>query len=619
MKPLAPNTMIQGRYLVVHLIGKGGMGEVYLAVDQRLGSAVALKRTSFADDQLLAAAFEREAKILARLRHPVLPKVSDHFSENGELYLVMEHISGDDMSKRLETAGKPFPLSWVMFWADQLLDALAYLHSHEPPIIHRDIKPQNLKLTDENHIVLLDFGLSKDTANKSVVSQPGTSGSVVGYTPHFAPMEQIRGTGTNPRSDIYALSATLYQLISNTVPADALTRADAMLSGEPDPIQPLSDINPEISPAVSNVILKGLEVTQDKRFPTATEMQRALRAAHAQMQGQMTADTVAFNMSEHAGADIHSTSPPIDHGRSVAPSEMATVTPSIPTVSGAAPISANLESDGPSMDATIRMDEQQLKESLSQADVRTEVFLASDINAGAHAEPASPLESAFSQPLQNASSSEHGPTETWTPDPASSASSTDLRVHTGSTASSGSEPPSSFNQKTVEPEGVQTAAAPTVPAGAGTAQPSKPKPRSKSKAAVILAILAAFFILMGALAGGGWYFYANYVGGGKSSPSPSPTIAASPSATPLASPTAEPTQSPDLNVVDSNSNSTGTASNDGSVSATPTPTTEPVTPRSIPKVEPTRNQVTITKPSATPGAKPTPKVKPSNDRTVILQ
>ena len=137
MKTLAPNSLIQNRYLIVHLIGKGGMGEVYLAVDQRLGSAVALKRTFFADDEMLGGAFEREARILARLRHPVLPRVSDHFAENGEQYLVMEHIAGDDLAKRLEIAQKPFPSSWVLFWADQLLDALAYLHSHEPPIIHR--------------------------------------------------------------------------------------------------------------------------------------------------------------------------------------------------------------------------------------------------------------------------------------------------------------------------------------------------------------------------------------------------------------------------------------------------------------------------------------------------
>jgi eukaryotic-like serine/threonine-protein kinase len=290
MKPLAPDTMIQNRYLVVHLIAKGGMGDVYLAVDQRLGSAVALKRTFFSDDEMLGGAFEREAKTLAKLRHPALPKVSDHFLENGDQYLVMEHIAGDDLSKRLEDSGKPFPVSWVMFWADQLLDALNYLHSYEPPIIHRDIKPQNLKLTDDNHIVLLDFGLSKESG-KTQFSRPGSSGSVVGYTPHFASMEQIRGTGTGPRSDIYSLSATLYQLVTNKMPADALTRADALLNNRMDPIVPPSHLNPEVSGAVSNVLLKGLEISSEKRFASANEMQRALRTAHSQASGAVSVET----------------------------------------------------------------------------------------------------------------------------------------------------------------------------------------------------------------------------------------------------------------------------------------------------------------------------------------
>src|SRR4051812_34652698 len=222
MKTLAQNSMIQNRYLIVQMIGKGGMGEVYLAVDQRLGSAVALKRTMFVENPELATAFEREAKILARLRHPVLPKVIDHFSEGSEQFLIMEHISGEDLGKRLESAGKPFPLSWVMFWADQLLDALNYLHSHEPSIIHRDIKPENLKLTDDNHIVLLDFGLSKDFNSKADSTSLGT-GSVVGYSPYFASMEQMRGTGTDARSDIYSFSATIYQMLTNVMPSDSLT------------------------------------------------------------------------------------------------------------------------------------------------------------------------------------------------------------------------------------------------------------------------------------------------------------------------------------------------------------------------------------------------------------
>ncbi|MEO8071780.1 MAG: protein kinase [Acidobacteriota bacterium] len=276
MKPIAPNTLIQNRYLVVQLIGKGGMGEVYLAVDQRLGSAVALKRTFYSDDEQLRYAFEREARTLARLRHPTLPKVSDHFTEGTTQYLVMEHISGEDISKRLELSQKPFPLSWVLFWADHLLDALTYLHNYEPPIIHRDIKPQNLKLTNENNIILLDFGLSKSSFGETRAT---TSGSIVGYTPHYAPMEQIRGTGTDPRSDIYALSATLYQILSNVVPSDALTRADAIISGFEDPIKPLNEINPEVPKSISDIIYKGMSVSQDKRFTSAREMQKALREA----------------------------------------------------------------------------------------------------------------------------------------------------------------------------------------------------------------------------------------------------------------------------------------------------------------------------------------------------
>ncbi len=276
MKPLAPNTLLQNRYKIVHLIGKGGMGEVYLAVDQRLGSAMALKRTTVGDDPLLAEAFEREAKTLANLRHSVLPKVSDHFLENDEQYLVMDHISGEDLSERLKESQKPFPLNWVMFWADQLLEALTYLHTNVPPIIHRDIKPQNLKLTDDNQIVLLDFGLSKHALGQTRVT---TSGSIVGYTPHYAPMEQIRGTGTDARSDIYSLSATLYQLLTGIVPPDALTRADGFLSGMGDPLRAINELNSEVPKSVSDIIINGMEVSQEKRPAAARDMQKDLRRA----------------------------------------------------------------------------------------------------------------------------------------------------------------------------------------------------------------------------------------------------------------------------------------------------------------------------------------------------
>ncbi len=325
MKLIAPNTLIQNRYLIVHLIGKGGMGEVYLAVDQRLGSAIALKRTFFSDDATLGSAFEREARTLARLRHPVLPKVSDHFTEEGTQYLVMEHISGEDISKRLEALDKPFPLSWVLFWADQLLDSLTYLHTHEPPIIHRDIKPQNLKLTDENHIVLLDFGLSKNTVGENRAAT--TTGSIVGYTPHYAPLEQIRGTGTDARSDIYSLSATLYQILSNSVPPDALTRAESLINGMPDPVKPVSELNAEVSKAVSDVIIKGMSVSQEQRYKNAREMQKALRDAYAHLQSDKSANTVAFVPQNQAKISPSPEAAKISHIPNISqiPSESPTV------------------------------------------------------------------------------------------------------------------------------------------------------------------------------------------------------------------------------------------------------------------------------------------------------
>lgn len=618
MKALAPNTMIQGRYLVVHLIGKGGMGEVYLAVDQRLGSAVALKRTSFADDQSLAAAFEREAKILARLRHPVLPKVSDHFAEKGEQYLVMEHISGDDLSKRLETAGKPFPVSWVMFWADQLLDALSYLHSHEPPIIHRDIKPQNLKLTDENHIILLDFGLSKDTANQAMPSAPGTSGSVVGYTPHFAPMEQIRGTGTNARSDLYSLSATLYQLMTNTVPADALTRADSMITGNGDPIRPLSDLNPEISPAVSNVILKGMEISQDKRFAAAAEMQKALRSAYAQMQGQMSAETVAFNVGSKAEVPT------------AAPSEMENFSPPVPAAQQSLPDPAVSGSvpESPSMDATIRMDAAPVQNEVRQADVKTEVFLASDIKQISPTPAASPYENELPQKFDDypATPVELVNEPTPTADSAFEPSAT-VPLFGGeqlSSPSAGDPPTPEFFHTVASSAPAATPADPqaqfAVPTPPVQATPKAPA-KKKSKALLILAGLAVFFIVIAGAAGGGWYYYANYMGGAVVTPSPSPTPepTTTPEPSPTPTPEPSPSPSPDANVATSNSNTdSNSAAND--TFGAPTPTPNNVTTRPTPQTSATKDRTTVTRPTSTPVVtKPTPKPKPSNDRTVILQ
>src|SRR4051812_17452151 len=125
---LAPETLLQDRYLILRVIGQGGMGSVYMATDQRLKSTVALKETLFADERLRRA-FEHEAELLASLHHPALPNVSDHFIEGEGQFLVMQFIPGDDLSEMLKRNGGPFNPDDVAGWGDQLLDALDYLHT----------------------------------------------------------------------------------------------------------------------------------------------------------------------------------------------------------------------------------------------------------------------------------------------------------------------------------------------------------------------------------------------------------------------------------------------------------------------------------------------------------
>ena len=271
---LAPETVLQSRYRIVRLLGQGGMGAVYEAIDQRLETTVALKETMFADERLRKQ-FEREAKLLAGMHHPALPRVSDHFSEGEGQFLVMQFIPGYDLSQMMARKQGPFLPDQVLTWGDQLLDALDYLHTQDPQIIHRDIKPQNLKLTGRGQIILLDFGLAKgQSGGLSVVT---TSASIYGYTPNYAPLEQIQGMGTDARSDIYALSATLYHLMTGVKPPDALTRAAALVNGQPDPLSPANEILATIGPEITEVLARGMRQSRDQRYPTAAAMRTALK------------------------------------------------------------------------------------------------------------------------------------------------------------------------------------------------------------------------------------------------------------------------------------------------------------------------------------------------------
>ncbi len=273
---LAPDTLLQGRYVVIRPLGQGGMGAVYEATDRRFGRTVAIKQAFYSQNSL-GRAFEREARLLNDLRHPALPVVIDYFTEGSGWFLVMDFVPGDDLASRLRAQRGPFPVEQVIRWADQVLDALEYLHGHEPPIIHRDIKPQNLKVTARGEVRVLDFGLAKGIAAELKGQTSGTS--VAGYTPHYAPIEQVQGAGTDVRSDLYALAATMYHLLTGRVPPDALERAMAQINAQPDPLLPIESLCPTIPPEVAEVIRRALAVSANQRPASAIAMRRALRDA----------------------------------------------------------------------------------------------------------------------------------------------------------------------------------------------------------------------------------------------------------------------------------------------------------------------------------------------------
>ncbi|CAN5459778.1 hypothetical protein BH18ACI3_BH18ACI3_12050 [soil metagenome] len=281
-------TLLQDRYLIEKQIGRGGMGAVFIAVDQKFGSRVAIKETFYQDSEL-GEAFEREARLLNSLHHPILPHVSDYFSEGGVYFLVMEYIEGEDLSEILERDGA-FPVSDVIHWASGILDGLDYLHSQEPPIIHRDIKPNNLKLTSRRNIILLDFGLAKETTGDTQSMR-----SIFGYSKRYSPLEQIEGTGTDARSDIFSLGATLFHLLTGKPAIDVLARASAIVSGKPDPLRLASEVNEKVPLAFADLLNSSLALNADRRFVSANAMRKALEqvlASGAQLENAETYEEV---------------------------------------------------------------------------------------------------------------------------------------------------------------------------------------------------------------------------------------------------------------------------------------------------------------------------------------
>ena len=289
-----PGVVLQDRYEIVGTLGAGGQATVFEAVDRRLGIHVAVKH-SVEQRPNWREAFVREARLLASLRHPSLPMVSDHFVEAEGQYLVLELVPGDDLEAHVGGQGRPCTVDEVLPWADQLLDALAYLHGQSPPIIHRDIKPRNLKVRADGRLVLLDFGLAKGRPSQD--DEHGVLVSMRGYSHGYAPLEQMLPEGTDARSDLYGVGATLYYLLSGKVPPDATTRDfERMMRG--DPIRPLESLNPDVPGLVGGLIHRALELQAERRFQSAAEMRRAFTAAAASLAGPTTAPVPVVRLSD---------------------------------------------------------------------------------------------------------------------------------------------------------------------------------------------------------------------------------------------------------------------------------------------------------------------------------
>jgi formylglycine-generating enzyme required for sulfatase activity/serine/threonine protein kinase len=307
---LSIDEILHGRYRIKRRIGYGGMGAVYEAEDStRFGKIVALKEILIdltealtpERQKALKNAFEHEAKILTKLDHEAFPQVIDYFTEKDGQYLVMELVNGEDLHKRLGKTQNILTQKEILNFAEQLLDALIYLHTLNPPIIHRDIKPQNLRITSRGRIKLLDFGIAKgfDTqVNKTIDNQQTFLAASREYSPfeqllrvldkHFLHTlmsmhdEKIKKTlkqSADATTDIYALGATLYHLFTNSAPVTAVSRTLEIWRGNADPLPSPCQINPSISPEISAWLLKAMAVERENRFATALEMQETLHKA----------------------------------------------------------------------------------------------------------------------------------------------------------------------------------------------------------------------------------------------------------------------------------------------------------------------------------------------------
>jgi eukaryotic-like serine/threonine-protein kinase len=272
---LSTNQIINNRYRIVKLLAQGGFGAVYRAWDTALNRPCALKENLETSSEAKRQ-FVREAQILANLSQPNLPRVTDYFVilRQGQ-YLVMDFIEGQDLQEMLDGLGDPLPEDQVIAWIEQVCDALSYLHIQNPPIIHRDVKPANIKITPKGQAILVDFGIAKiyDPMLQTTVGARG-------ITPGYSPPEQYGQGSTDARTDVYALGATLFALLTNQKPQDSVD----LLTGSASPVPPVRSINRNISTVVDAAIQSAMLLDRTQRCQSAAEFKARLHTSMVQHQ-----------------------------------------------------------------------------------------------------------------------------------------------------------------------------------------------------------------------------------------------------------------------------------------------------------------------------------------------
>jgi hypothetical protein len=267
-QPLAIGTVLNNQYHIVRLVGGGGMAWVYQVEELPVGSGklwackeLRPQTQDKAERALARNLFEQEAELLRDLDHVNIPKIAGFFEENGRAYLVMEFVWGESLEKRLEATNAPLLETDVLKWAIQLCDALTYLHTLQPPVIFRDIKPSNVMVTNTGLVKLIDFGIAR---TYKVGKKKDT---VAMGSENYAAPEQWGKGQTDARSDVYGLGATMYHLLANIAPTPAFLPSEPL---------PLVNYNGALSSKAISIVDKAMDRDPGRRFQSASELRTAL-------------------------------------------------------------------------------------------------------------------------------------------------------------------------------------------------------------------------------------------------------------------------------------------------------------------------------------------------------